>query len=183
MAVTAMLTAAIAAMQPSLASTSPSLSDPTCTEPGSVCVETLAFRFLPGEDYVTVHRGLGVPWPAPLSVTRGSKLFFVNKDLAPHTLTYDGCPLGHGFALPAPLPGPAAALIPVFDGVLATAFGSPPLPHPAGGCLFDSRGRNPNGFTNTGGSVLVDTSQLRSGRYKFYCVIHHFMQGTLLVTT
>jgi plastocyanin len=155
---------------------------PASAQATDVAVTALGYRFAPGEDYATTHNGIGVPWPDPLQITRGTRLVFKNSDPTPHTLTSDGCTDGAGYKEPEPAP-PMNILADAFDHtIFPTVFGQPDFPEGKGRCWFDSRGRNPNGFTAQGASVVVDTSKLPPGDYRFHCVIHDFMQGTLHVT-
>jgi plastocyanin len=162
----------------------------------AVCVDN--YQYVPGDDNVLPCVGYVAGGPvgdcvsagraaAPrLEIPRGTQLLFVVPDPNMHTLTSVGCP--NAYADP-PSPDPLGAFNLVIGTIEEGLFG-PDEVSTHGRCLFDSYETNggtahdkPGAGALMGpGYESVDTSRLPRGTYHFYCQVHAFMRGTLVVS-
>lgn len=109
-----------------------------------------AFSFVPGD---LGHRN------APAQVTRGTKLEFVNADMAQyvrHTVT----------SCPRPCNGDYVANYPLPDGVFDSGY----------------LGWEPTTDGKQVPAWTLDTTALASGRYTYFCRVHPWMRGSFEIT-
>jgi hypothetical protein len=162
----------------------------------AVCVEN--YQYVPGDANVLPCPGYidGTPSdtcvsPAtvaapPLRIQRGMRLLFVVPDPNMHTLTSVNCP--NIFADP-PSPDPVGAFNLAIGTVEEVLFGPDDIKTGRGRCWFDTYPTNGGtkhpkpgvGDLQGPGYESVDTSGLPPGTYHFYCQVHAFMQGSLVV--
>jgi plastocyanin len=162
----------------------------------AVCVDN--YQFVPGDDNVGPCLGYIGGTPASscvsgprvaapkLEIKRGTRLLFVVPDPNMHTLTSTNCP--NVFVDP-PSPDPVGAFNLAIGTAEAALFGPDDITQGHGRCWFDT-------YKENGGTVppragkgdlvgpgyeTVDTTRLPAGTYHFYCQVHAFMQGTLVV--
>jgi hypothetical protein len=161
-----------------------------------VCVDN--YQFVPGDDNVAPCVGYvdgtpsdscasvgSVPAP-PLVISRGTQLLFDVPDPYMHTLTSVNCP--NVYVDPAS-PDPLGAFNLAIGTVEEGLFGPDDIKTGRGRCWFDTFETNGgtahptpgDGDLQGPGYESVDTSSLPPGTYKFYCQVHAFMRGTLVV--
>ncbi|MHB8465624.1 MAG: hypothetical protein ACYDD7_12440 [Acidimicrobiales bacterium] len=188
----------------------PPTADPAagryCANPGTpqvvrgitvVAVCVINYQYVPGDDDAAPCAGFVAGSPAStcvsgprlrapkLEIPQGARLLFDVPDPNMHTLTSIDCP--NRFVDP-PSPDPLGA----FNLVLRTAeqglFGPDRIATGKGRCAFDTYPVNGGSAARPGSGDLtgpayetVDTSHLRPGTYSFYCQVHAYMRGTLIV--
>jgi plastocyanin len=162
----------------------------------AVCVEN--YQYMPGDDNMAPCAGYiaGTPMsqcmdaaklPAvKLEIPQGARLLFDVPDPNMHTLTFVGCP--NSYVDPSS-PDPAGAFNSAVSTAEQAAFGPDEIHTQSGPCRFDSYPENGGvvpdkpgaGALQGPGYETVDTSHLPPGTYHFYCQVHAFMRGTLIV--